>query len=128
MCLPGDKSLLSLPLGIVSLLFVVVLVPVLPHLVPLVGPAAAVVVVVVTVPGPGPGAAPVWTTDADPSDVPCLSEPTVPLLSFPLSVAGFRQLRAEAVRGEAPVPAVAAAAAPGSWPPGPGAASRAAAV
>lgn len=58
----------------------------LPGSVSLLGPVAVILTVVVSFSGPGPTAAP----DADPFEVSSLSESTIPLLLFPLPVAGLR--------------------------------------
>lgn len=75
-------------------------------------------VVVVTLPGsgprPGPGAAAAGASYADPSDVPRLSETTLPFLAFPFFVPRLREFGPEAVRGQAPVATVVAVPAAGA--------------
>lgn len=114
--LPGDKSLLSLPLDIVPLLLVIIIILEAAVFPSGVRPVVVVLVVVVlTLSGPGPrprsgsGAASSGTSNADSPDVSRLFEPTLALFSLPLSVAWLREFGPEAVRREAPIPAVPAA-------------------
>lgn len=142
--LPGDKGLLSLPLSVISLLVVVIIIfeaSVFPRTVSLLRPVTVVVTVAVAVvvggvtvvvslsgSGPGPRSGSTRASYADPPQVAGLPEASLPLLPLPLSVPRFGEFRSEAVRGEAPVPAVVAVSGPGprSRPgsrPGPGAGS-----
>lgn len=116
--IPGDKSLLSLSLSIVSLLIVVVIVfeaALLPSPVPLLGPVV-VVALPGTGPGPrsGPGAPPVGTSYAKTSKVSRLPKTTLSVFTFPLPVSRLGKFGPKTVRGQATVATVFAVAATGT--------------
>lgn len=122
--LPCHESFLSLPLSVVPLLIIVIIIfeAVFPGSLSVFGPIVVAAVCVVTVvstisiPRSRPWSRPAASraSDAEPSDVLCLSESTLSLLVFLLPVSRFREFGSKAIRGKTSVTTVAALSATGA--------------